>query len=115
MRSGRSNGVTLAKRAEWTDPKSSDAPKTNPFTPVAPAAPARPRGLASVMRLGVQFAVCNLSTHGIASMIAAATGGKADDIYKELAANLIDHARLVPAGIVAVNRAQERGYSITGG
>jgi hypothetical protein len=108
-------GVTLAKRAEWTDPKSSETPKVNPFTPVAPPAPARPRGLASVMRLGVQFAVCNLSTHGIASMIAAATGGKADDIYKELAANLIAQARLVPAGIVAVNRAQERGYSITGG
>jgi hypothetical protein len=108
-------GATLAKRAEWTDPKSSEAPNVNPFTPVAPAAPARPRGLASVMRLGVQFAVCNLSTHGIASMIAAATGGKADDIYKELAANLIAQARLVPAGIVAVNRAQERGYSITGG
>ena len=67
------------------------------------------------MRLGVQFAVCNLSTHGIASMIAGATGGKADDIYKELAANLIAKARLVPAGIVAVNRAHERGYSITGG
>jgi intracellular sulfur oxidation DsrE/DsrF family protein len=108
-------GVTLAKRAEWTDPKSSEAPKANPFTPLAPAAPARPRGLASVMRLGVQFAVCNLSTHGIASMVAGATGGKADDIYKELAANLIGQARLVPAGIVAVNRAQERGYSITGG
>lgn len=108
-------GVTLAKRAEWTDPKSSEAPKANPFTPVAPAAPARPRGLASAMRLGVQFAVCNLSTHGIASMIAGATGGRADDIYKELAANLIAQARLVPAGIVAVNRAQERGYSVTGG
>ena len=41
------------------------------------------------------------------------TGGTADAIYKELAANLIDKARLVPAGIVAVNRAQEHGYSIT--
>jgi intracellular sulfur oxidation DsrE/DsrF family protein len=30
---------------------------------------------------------------------------------KEMAANLIPNARLVPAGIVAVNRAQERGYS----
>jgi intracellular sulfur oxidation DsrE/DsrF family protein len=107
-------GVTLAKRAEFVDPKSPDAPKVNPFTPVAPAAPARARGLAGLMKLGVQFAVCNLSTHGIASMIAGVTGGTADAIYKELAANLIDRARLVPAGIVAVNRAQEHGYSITG-
>ena len=107
-------GVTLAKRAEWTDPKSTEAPKVNPFTPVAAAAPARARGLAGAMNLGVQFAICNLSTHGIAGLIASATGGKADDIYKELAANLIGKARLVPAGIVAVNRAQEHGYSITG-
>jgi intracellular sulfur oxidation DsrE/DsrF family protein len=107
-------GVTLAKRAEFVDPKTQEAPKVNFFTPVAPAAPARARGLGGLMRLGVQFAICNLSTHGIASMIAGATGGTADAIYKELAANLIDKARLVPAGIVAVNRAQERGYSITG-
>jgi intracellular sulfur oxidation DsrE/DsrF family protein len=107
-------GATLAKRAEFVDPNSHDTPKVNPFHPVAPAAPARARGLAGLMTLGVQFAICNLSTHGIASMIAGVTGGTADAVYKELAANLIDKARLVPAGIVAVNRAQERGYSITG-
>ena len=42
-----------------------------------------------------------------------AKGGRAstDDIYKELAANLLANSHLVPAGIVAVNRAQERGYT----
>jgi hypothetical protein len=108
-------GATLSRRAEFTDPKTKEALKINYFTPVAPAAPARPRGFASLMRLGVQFGVCNLSTHAIASMIAGDAGGKADDIYKELAANLIDKARLVPAGIVALNRAHERGYTISGG
>jgi hypothetical protein len=108
-------GGTLSRRAEFNDPKTKATLNINYFTPVAPAAPARARGLASLMRLGVQLAVCNLSTHGIASMIAGETGGKADDIYKELAANLIDKARLVPAGIVAMSRAQEKGYAITGG
>jgi intracellular sulfur oxidation DsrE/DsrF family protein len=108
-------GATLSRRAEFSDPKTKEPLKVNYFTPVAPAAPARPRGLAGLMPLGVQFAICNLSTHGISSMIAGDTGGKADDIYKELIANLIDKARLVPAGIIAVNRAQERGYSVTGG
>jgi intracellular sulfur oxidation DsrE/DsrF family protein len=107
-------GVTLAKRAEFTDPKTNEAPKANFYTPVAPASPARARGLANLMTLGVQFAICDLSTHGIAGMIAAATGGTSEAVYKELTANLIDKARLVPAGIVAVNRAQERGFSITG-
>ncbi len=108
-------GGTLSRRAEFTDPKTKGALSINYFTPAAPAPPARARGLASLMRLGVRIAVCNLSTQGIASMIADETGGKADDIYKELAANLIDKARLVPAGIVAMSRAQEKGYAITGG
>ena len=108
-------GDTLAKRAEFVDPKTKEVPKANPFTPKAPAAPARARGLASLMNVGVQFAVCNLSTHAIAGLIAAAHGGTADEKYAELAANLIDRARLVPAGIIAVNRAQERGYTVSGG
>jgi len=108
-------GVVLAKRAEFVDPKTKEMPKVNYFTPKAPPAPARARGFASLINLGVQFAVCNLSTRAIAGLIADAHGGTADEKYKEITANLIDHARLVPAGIVAVNRAQERGYSITGG
>lgn len=107
-------GVTLAKRAEFTDPKTKEAPKINFYTPTAQAAPARARGLAGLMRLGVQFAICDLSTHAIAGLIAAASGGTPEAVYKEITANMIDRSRLVPAGIVAVNRAQERGYSITG-
>jgi hypothetical protein len=61
---------------------------------------------------GAHISVCDLSTHGIAGMIAQKVGGKAESIYTELAANLIGNARLVPAGILAVNRAQERGYSL---
>jgi hypothetical protein len=48
----------------------------------------------------------------IAGRTAKATGDT-DAIIKELGANLVcPNARLVPAGIVAVNRSQERGYSI---
>ena len=36
---------------------------------------------------------------------------KIDAIFKELTENLVPNGRMVPAGIVAVNRAQERGYS----
>jgi hypothetical protein len=55
--------------------------------------------------------VCDLSTHAIAGLIADSIGGKADDIYPQLIANRVDSARQVPAGIVALNRAQEHGYS----
>jgi hypothetical protein len=107
-------GVTLAKRAQFVDPQTKEPPKINFYTPTAPAAPARARGLAGLMALGVRFAICDLSTHAIAGLIAEASGGTPDAVYKEITANLIDRGRLVPAGIVAVNRAQERGYSITG-
>jgi intracellular sulfur oxidation DsrE/DsrF family protein len=107
-------GGTLAKRADFTDPKTKEAPKVNYFTPAAATdAAARPRGIAGLIKLGVQFAVCNLSTHAIAGLIARDHGITEDAAYKELTSNLIGNGRLVPAGIVAVNRAQEHGYSIT--
>ena len=40
------------------------------------------------------------------------SGGSADEIYKELTSNLIPNAHMVPAGVVAINRSQERGYSL---
>jgi intracellular sulfur oxidation DsrE/DsrF family protein len=67
--------------------------------------------LVSLSNQGVQFAVCSMATTRIAGMIARATGGNANAIFTELSANLVSNARLVSAGIVALNRAQERGYS----
>jgi intracellular sulfur oxidation DsrE/DsrF family protein len=52
-----------------------------------------------------------MSTRGIATRIAKANGLEVDSVVKEITANLIGNARMVPAGILAVNRAQERGYS----
>jgi hypothetical protein len=39
------------------------------------------------------------------------TKGNTDAIYSELATNLIPNSHLAAAGVVAVNRAQEYGYS----
>jgi hypothetical protein len=52
-----------------------------------------------------------MATRRIAGMIATAAGITTDAAFAELSANLIANARLVPAGIVAINRAHERGYS----
>ena len=60
----------------------------------------------------MQLAVCSVATRGFAGAIAEVTGGNAaDNINNELVANLVGNSRMVPAGIVALNRAQERGYS----
>ena len=61
---------------------------------------------------GVNFAVCDMATHFFAGHIAEQTKASADAVYRELGANLVRNARLVPAGIVAVNRAQEHGYTL---
>jgi intracellular sulfur oxidation DsrE/DsrF family protein len=60
---------------------------------------------------GVHFGVCEMSARNICATIAGATGGNTDAILTEVTTNLIPNARMVPAGIVALNRAQERGYS----
>ena len=68
---------------------------------------------AHVVENGVRFAVCSLATRGAANVIAQKTGQSVDAAFKELTDNLIPNGHMVPAGIVAVNRAQERGYTFT--
>ncbi len=104
-------GTTLAARAQFEDPKTKLAPKNNVYN-VASAGDRVPTWDA-LSKQGVQLAVCSTSTRGYAGAIAEATGGNVDAIFNELTANLIvTTSRMVPAGIVAVNRAQERGYSL---
>ena len=64
-----------------------------------------------LIKKGVQFAVCSMSTRGISTRIAKANGLEVDAVFKEITSNLIGNAHMVPAGILAVNRAQEHGYS----
>ena len=106
-------GAPIAARSLVEDPKSKQAPKINIFNS-ADYAELGNRGttLDSLFKLGVQLAVCATSTRGYAGSIAQAVGGNADAIFTELTSNLVSNSRMVPAGIVAVNRAQERGYSL---
>ena len=67
--------------------------------------------LSELIADGARFAICGMATMGISHGLAAQTHGNADEIHKELVANLIPNGHLVPAGIVAVNRAQERRYA----
>jgi intracellular sulfur oxidation DsrE/DsrF family protein len=61
---------------------------------------------------GTHFAVCQLATTRLSGIIAQAFNAKAEDIYNEIVAHLVPNAHMAPAGIVAVNRAQERGYTL---
>ena len=73
---------------------------------------AHARQLTGLVGRGAHLAVCQLATRAIAGSIARTVNGNQDDIYNELVANLMPNAHMVPAGIVAVARAQERGYAL---
>src|SRR5262249_48640681 len=108
-------GAALSEHAVFTDPKTKQHATVNVFQASGYGDLLTNRGttLDTLISHGVRFAVCMLATRGIAGQAARLTGGKVDDIYKDLVDNKIPNAHMVPAGIVAVNRAQERGFSIS--
>lgn len=110
-------GLALAARSKVEDPKTRLAPKINLYNTggFGELLPNRGVTVDSLGKQGVQLAICSISTRGYAGVIAEAMGGNQDAIFNELTANIVSNARMVPAGIVAVNRAQERGYSLVSG
>jgi hypothetical protein len=53
-----------------------------------------------------------MATNRIAGAIATAVKAAQPEIYKELVANILPNGHMVAAGVVAINRAQERGYTM---
>jgi intracellular sulfur oxidation DsrE/DsrF family protein len=103
-------GKQLSEQAEFTDPKTKEPPKINLYA--APDNGSDQGGtMAELIGKGVHFAVCQMASRAIAGRIAKATGGDAEAIFKEIGANLVPNSHFVAAGIAAVNRAQEHGYS----
>lgn len=58
----------------------------------------------------LRLAVCNVTLRAYVDIISKQTGVAPDAVRSELTSNLIANAHVVPAGIVTVTRAQERGY-----
>ena len=107
-------GEILSAMVNFKNPHTKKAPKRNLYdvTGFGHDLPNWGATISSLALDNVQFAVCGLATEKIAGMLASKTKARADEVHEELAGNLIANGRLVPAGIVAVNRAQERGYAL---
>lgn len=60
---------------------------------------------------GMRFAICNSASTLMAGMIARETGQETATVLAELVANTIPNGHMVPAGVMALTRAQEHGYS----
>lgn len=107
-------GEAFTKRAGLLDPKTSAAPVRNLFEAEG-YGQALPNGgvtLSGLAAQGVHFAVCGRSTRGMIQGLAAQTKLKAEELLEEFKAHLLPNGHIVPAGIVAVNRTQERGYTV---
>ncbi len=109
-------GPSLSERAgNFLDPKTKQVPTANVYLASGYGAPLENMGVtadASAKR-GVRFAVCGLATRAAAGLIARRTGSTADEVFAELAKNLVPNSHIVPAGIVILSRAQERGYTFS--
>jgi intracellular sulfur oxidation DsrE/DsrF family protein len=108
-------GDAIAKQSLFEDPKTKSAPHINVFnsSEYGRLLPNRGATIESALKMGIHFAVCSSATRAYSGSIATAAGSTAAEINRELIANLVSTtARMVPAGIVAVNRAQERGYTL---
>ena len=63
---------------------------------------------------GVIVAVCGMATSRIARTVAGDAGMSAADVEADLRANLVTpSARVVAAGVIVTNRAQEKGFAYT--
>src|SRR5215208_4448851 len=92
-------GKPISERNHVLDPKTNQPPAVN----------LQRERLEPLIKRGLRLAVCNQSSRGYAGAIAMAMGLTQDAVFEEMKAHLLPNAKLVPAGIVAINRAQERG------
>ena len=107
-------GKTLGPILDFSDPKTKEAPSSNLYNAKGYGLALTNLGttIASVTDRGAVIAICDLATHFASSGVARATNAKADDVYAEFKANTLPHTRFVSAGVNAVTRAQELGYTL---
>ncbi|HKT97581.1 MAG TPA: hypothetical protein VJS30_13755 [Paraburkholderia sp.] len=108
-------GDYFVSHTEVFDPHTQAAPRINLYRTEFKDAhlPNGKATLVALAQLGARFAVCAMAVTNLAKSIAQSTHGTVDTVLKELEANLVPNSIVVPAGIVAVNRAQEHGYTFS--
>jgi hypothetical protein len=98
------------------DPETKALAVKNPWLEPKPGALRNPNmAIDRLIAKGSIAGVCAVALRGTARLAAANAGVSADEAYKEMAANLIPGATLLPSGTWAVNRAQEAGCTYCAG
>lgn len=94
-------GKSLTAQMAWSDPNAPGTPTANPHG----------KRLAALAAQGVRLAICNRTTRAYSSRAARDAGAANDVVLKEFTASAVIAGHFVPAGVIAVTRAQERGYA----
>ena len=107
-------GEIISDLTDFTDPKTDTVPSTNLYNTNGYESLLPNSGITIdiLARQGVQFAICNMAKQYLAESIAEKTKGDPGAIYRELIANRSPKSHLAAAGVLAVNRAQEYGYTL---
>jgi intracellular sulfur oxidation DsrE/DsrF family protein len=106
--------AAIAAASGFEDPKSKAPAAINVYNTggYGSALPNNGVTVDALIGRGVHFAICQMATRRFAGAIATAQKLDVEAVYKELTSNLVRNSHMVPAGIVTVNRAQERGYAL---
>lgn len=104
-------GRQFSDLMRFTDPKTDAPPMVNVYTRAGDSSEEAGR-MIDLAKRGAQFAVCATATRELSETIGKGAGVSPDSVAREISANLVGNARMVSAGIVTVDRAQERGYSL---
>ena len=96
----------------FPDPATGEAPTANMLNQDRTDVPNFGFTIDLVTGKGTNFAICRAATSFFSNVIAGATNGSQPEIFDELVANAIPSSRFVSAGVMALTRAQEYGYSL---
>ncbi len=118
----RHAGIPFAMKSEmWAKYKLGDFYKINdaatsgpavrnPFTQAKPGDfPIPGMGVDELLAKGVLVGVCNIALTIYSGMFAKTMGMQAEAIKSDWVANLLPGVQVVPSGVIAVNRSQEKG------
>jgi hypothetical protein len=106
-------GAIFDSLLQFPDPQTGAAPTINLMNSAAHTTLQNAGVTIDAVRAkGTRFAICSAATQFIAGAIAGQTGGQAEEIRDELMAGAIPDSRFVSAGVMALTRAQEYGYSL---
>ena len=107
-------GELMAKLLDFHDPKTHEAPKVNLYNAAGYGQQLSNLGatIDTVTKKGAVIAICELATRMATSQVARQTGAEPAAVLKEVMGMALPAGRFVSAGVVAVTRAQELGYSL---